>query len=580
MNFNKFKINKDNFKQFSSKTTAILQKFGRGLMLPISILPFVGLLLGIGGVIGANISTTNHTGLIVSKSLKAMSEIVFANLAILFTISIVITFTGESGSAAFLAILGYLVFNSTQSAFIHYNDKVLVDVFYIHKGEWLKSIVGSNLGISSLQTSLFGSIVVGVIVVKIYNKFKYIKLPSALNFFSGIRFLPILIIPSMFLLGLIFLLIWPYVGLLINQIGISLSKTPRGVDGFIYGVLGRALMPFGLHHILITLAYQSAFGEILEYDKLIFKLIESKVDQETIYKIEQSFKSFTKSNTQIIVGDQNIWNFINSIPVNKIQQTPIFLWFENNLNINAGKFTQDYPTYLGTCMGIGLAFILTSSKENKKQTASVIMSAMGVSFLTGITEPLEFTFLFVTPVLYYVVYVPFSGLSYLFMNLVNAHVGVGFARGFIDLLVYGALPVLKGTRFYWAFVFSLIQGVAIFVIFYFWIIKKDLPTPGRKGNELGLISKKDYFELKNKDNSEKRIKEIIKALGSKENIKSVSACATRLRVVVNNESLIKTEELIKLGSVGNIIKNNNIQAIFGGEATIISEKINNILNQE
>ncbi|WP_434338245.1 PTS transporter subunit EIIC [Mycoplasma capricolum] len=580
MNLNKFKVNKNNFRQFSSKITAILQKFGRGLMLPISILPFVGLLLGIGGAIGANISTTNQIGLVVSESLKAMSQIVFANLAILFTISIVITFTGESGSAAFLAVLGYLVFNSTQSAFIHYNDKTLVDVFYIHKGEWLKSIVGSNLGISSLQTSLFGSIIVGIVIVKIYNKFKYIKLPSALNFFSGIRFLPILIIPSMFLLGLIFLLVWPYVGLLINKIGISLSKTPKGVDGFIYGALGRALMPFGLHHILITLAYQSAFGGVLEYDKLVFKLTELKVEQETINKIQEAFKSFTKNNAQTIIGDQNIWNFINSIPINRIEQIPIFLWFENNLNINAGRFTQDYPTYLGTCMGIGLAFILTSNKENRKQTASVILSAMGVSFLTGITEPLEFTFLFVTPILYYAVYVPFSGLSYLFMNLVSAHVGVGFARGFIDLLVYGALPVLKGTRFYWAFIFSLIQGVAIFIIFYFWIIKKDLPTPGRKGNELGLISKKDYFELKNKDNSEKRIHEIIKALGSKENIKSVSACATRLRVVVNNESLIKTKELIKLGSLGNIIKNNNIQAIFGGEATIISEKINNILNQE
>lgn len=188
MNLNKFKVNKNNFKQFSSKITAILQKFGRGLMLPISILPFAGLLLGIGGAIGANISTTNQIGLVVSESLKAMSQIVFANLAILFTISIVITFTGESGSAAFLAVLGYLVFNSTQSAFIHYNDKTLVDVFYIHKGEWLKSIVGSNLGISSLQTSLFGSIIVGIVIVKIYNKFKYIKLPSALNFFLELDF--------------------------------------------------------------------------------------------------------------------------------------------------------------------------------------------------------------------------------------------------------------------------------------------------------------------------------------------------------------------------------------------------------
>ncbi|EXU60073.1 PTS transporter subunit EIIC [Mycoplasma mycoides] len=580
MNFKKIKFKNTDFKQLSSNITAVLQKFGRGLMLPISILPFAGLLLGIGGAIGANISSTNEVGLIISRSLKAMSEIVFANLAILFTISIVITFTNESGSAAFLAILGYLVFNSTQAAFIHYNNNVLVDVFYIHKGEWLKAIIGSNLGITSLQTSLFGSIIVGIIIVKIYNKFKYIQLPNALSFFSGIRFLPILIIPSMFLLGLLFLIVWPYVGFVINQIGIGLSKTPTGVDGFIYGVFGRALMPFGLHHILITLAYQTQFGGILEYDKLISQLEKMNVDQNTINQISEAFKSFTKNNSQIIIGDQNIWNFINSIPLNNIQKTPIFQWFSYNLNINAGRFTQDYPTYLGTCMGIGLAFILTSNKETRKQTASVILSAMGVSFLTGITEPLEFTFLFITPVLYYAVYVPFSGLSYLFMSLVNAHVGVGFARGFIDLIVYGALPVLKGTRFYWAFVFALIQGLVIFVIFYFWIIKKDLPTPGRKDNVLGLISKKDYQELKNKNNNEQRILEIIKALGTIKNIKSVSACATRLRVEIVDQSLVNIEELNKLGSHGNIIKNNNIQVIFGGEATILSEKINNILNKK
>lgn len=569
------------FKDFSSKTTALLQKFGRGLMLPISILPFAGLLLGIGGAVGANFSH-DPTATTVASALKSMSDIVFANLAILFVISIVITFTNDSGSGAFMAILGYLVFNSTQTPFIHFdNDGKLVDIFYFHKGEILNSILAVNLGIKSLQTSLFGAIVVAIVIVVIYNKFKYIQLPNALNFFSGIRFLPILIIPAMFLLSILFLIFWPWVGQGIGHVGVALQKSPRGLDGFIYGVLGRALMPFGLHHIVITLAYQSEFGGVLMLDLLIEKLKEAKLDQVQIDTIIKSFNDVARDGKRLI-GDQNIWNFINSISLNKINDIPLFQWFDKELNVNAGRFTQDYPTYLGTCMGIGLAFIFTSNKNTRKQTISVIASAMAVSFLTGITEPLEFTFLFITPVLYYAVYVPFSGLSYLFMNLVGAHVGVGFARGFIDLLVYGALPVLKGTRFYWAFVFALLQGSTIFVIFYFWIIKKDLATPGRKGNELGLISKKDYQKLKTnqKQNAEQRIGDIIKTLGDKTNLESVSACATRLRVVVKDINLVNKEELNKLTNMGFIAKNNNVQVIFGGEATIISDKINEVLKQD
>ncbi|WP_222563318.1 PTS transporter subunit EIIC [Spiroplasma clarkii] len=280
----------------------------------------------------------------------------------------------------------------------------------------------------------------------------------------------------------------------IYWLGSKAMLAPVGVDGLIYGIFTRALMPFGLHQIVIAVAYQTPFGGSLSLDQLSSVSNISEVDREILLT---AFTSFS-NGAFVIEGDQNLWNFINSIPLNRIDGIPIFDWFHKNLNIYAGRFTQDYPTYLGLCVGIGLALILTADKDKRKVTASVIGSAMVVAFLTGITEPLEFTFLFVTPVLYYAVYVPLSGVSYMLMQLVGAHVGVGFARGFIDLMIYGALPVMKGTRFYWAFVFAPLQGGLIFTIFYFTIKKWNLATPGRNGNEVVLISKKTFEEHKNK----------------------------------------------------------------------------------
>ncbi|WP_027334475.1 PTS transporter subunit EIIC [Mycoplasma elephantis] len=554
------------------------QKLARGLMLPIAILPIAGLLLGIGGAIGAN--TSSEIGKVFANIFKGMSEIVFGNLPVLFCIAVAITFSNDRGGAGFAALIAYLVFNASQYAFIQFDEnKTAISVL------WFQKIVGGvivqNLGITSLNTSIFGGLVIGLITSYTFNYFSMVKLPQSISFFSGIRLVPIILVPISFMVALVFLLIWPLIGQGIYYIGTLLQKSPRGLDGMIYGVLGRALMPFGLHHIPIVMAFQTEFGGVISIKQIDTALANGQITLESADIIKKAICYFSKNNSQI-VGDQNIWNMINGMSTNTLEGMQLFKFFDHKLNINAGRFTQDYPTYLGTCMGIGVAMILASEKQNRKTVSYTVGSAMLVAFLTGITEPLEFTFLFVAPALYYAVYVPFSGLAYSLMSWSQAHIGVGFARGFIDLIIYGALPVAKGTAFYWAFVWSLLLAVITFVIFYFWIVKGKIATPGRLGSNIGLVTKNQFNELKNskKITNDNEVLGIIEKLGGIDNLKSVSACATRLRVELKNDTNLKDEDFVEFGSFGVIHKGLSVQVILGGKATIIADKINQIKTNE
>ncbi|MDE5553087.1 MAG: glucose PTS transporter subunit IIA [Malacoplasma sp.] len=558
-------------------------QLSRGLMLPVAILPIAGLLLGISGAIGANDSS--EAGQIASNILNGMSNVVFTILPLLFCIALTITFSKDRGASGFCSALAYLVFCSFQIAFFQYNDKSeLVSIMWFHNDPiLLSSIVTGSLGYTTLQTSVFGGIVVGLITSVVYNKVSKIQLPKVLDFFSGIRLVPIVLIPVISLLTLLFLIFWPWVGQVINLIGGGIQQAPSGSGGLLYGILGRALMPFGLHHIPIILAFQTPFGGNLELKALTDALSKNGESQTTINTIVSAFGSGTS-----ISGDQNIWNYINGLPYNELllngQKTPIFEWFTKELGVYPGRYTQDYPTYLGACMGIGAAIIVTSKKENRKRVSSVIVSSMFVAFLTGITEPLEFTFLFCAPLLYYIIYVPMSGFSYMFMELAGAHVGVGFARGFIDLIIYGAIPVAKGTNFFYAFPLALAEGLVTFFLFWILIKKLNIETPGRGENNFELINKKTYQELKGKNKDQKngvdkRTIDVIKCLGGLGNIQTVSACATRLRVNLLEPEKLDIKKAKELGSMGEIVKNKSAQLIFGGEATILSEKINNIIDE-
>ncbi|RXY97027.1 PTS glucose transporter subunit IIBC [Malacoplasma penetrans] len=567
------------------KVKDFFSQLSRGLMLPIAILPIAGLLLGIGGAIGANIPQTSDLQ-ILANIFKAMSQVVFDSLPILFCVAITITFSKDRGTAAFSSLLAYLVFCSIQVPFIQKENGQIVSIMWFHTNlNVVRSITTTLFGFTNLQTSIFGGILVGFLTSFIYNKVSKIKLPTALDFFSGIRLVPIVLIPVISLLAVLFLIFWPWVGYVISIIGQNIQLAPYGTGGLLYGILGRSLMPFGLHHIPIILAYQTDFGGVLYKQDLLNALVNNGVSTDsTIYQaINNAFPGTS------IVGDQNIWNFINSLSFNSLPnadgtQTPIFQWFVKNLNVYAGKYTQDYPTYMGACMGIGVALILVSKKENRKRVASVVGSAMAVAFLTGITEPLEYTFLFCAAPLYYLIYVPLSGISYMLMELSQAHVGVGFARGFIDLIIYGAIPVVKGSNFYWAFPIAIGEGLITGFSFYFLIKKFNFSTPGRNENNFELITKSKYKEMKNMASSSKnkneapeRIAKLIYALGGLDNIENVTACATRLRVSLNSSELVKVNDFKSMGSKGEFLKDKAIQVIFGGESSILSDQINDVI---
>ena len=571
-----------NSKKNKGKIKSFFDQLSRGLMLPIAILPIAGLLLGIGGSIGANV--TSETGEIFANIFKGMSDVIFGNLPILFCIAITITFSKDRGASGFAAVIGYLVFCSSQLAFLQFNeDGTLKSIMWFHTQ--ITGMSSTTLGLPTIQTSIFGGIIVGLLTSFIFNKVSILKVPKALDFFSGIRLVPIVLIPVMFLLSTIFLVFWPWVGLGILKMGEGIQGAPGGTGGLLYGILGRALMPFGLHHIPIVLAFQTPFGGVLTSEALNTGIIEAGVSLADQAKIMTLFDKFNGGAN--IEGDQNIWNFINSLPYNTLtsgmEQVPIFDWFYQYTGVYAGRYTQDYPTYLGVCMGIGAALIVASEKKNRRDVSIVVGSSMAVAFLTGITEPLEFTFLFAAPLLFYLIYVPLSGFSYMFMELSGAHIGVGFARGFIDLMIYGALPVLKGTKFYFAFVLAIAEGLFAFVTFLFFIKKFNIQTPGRGDNVIKLMSKNDYQKTKtnqNNNQSDKRFLEIIKNLGGQNNLKDVSACATRLRVTVNDVTNITKESFVPLGSRGMVINGNALQIIFGGEATILSQKINDFINND
>ncbi|MDQ0513566.1 PTS system glucose-specific IIC component [Mycoplasmoides fastidiosum] len=562
------------WKRVVDVTRSFLTQLSQALMLPIAVLPIAGLLLGIGGAIGANVHTATANGF--AAFFKSISEVIFANIAILFGISVAIAFAQTNKIyAGFMMVIGYLVFNSLQSAFIHFDHQnQFQDILWFHKDSNIRYLVGSNLGITSMQTSIFGSIIIGGIVAFVLNRWSEIEV-KYLNFFSGIRLVPILLMPLITGLTMLFLVIWPYVGQLIGIIGDRLATAPGGVDGLVYGMVARSLMPLGLHHILIAIAFQTELG-----GRLTLASVVEAGERLQITEIPefQTLVAELQARNGLIIGDQNIWNFINGLPFNHLptnatgQSLPVFNWFQTQLNVYAGRFTQDYPIYLGAIQGIGLAMILAAKKTYRKKAVAIIGSSMVVAFLTGITEPLEFSFLFVAPLFYYVIYVPLSGLAYMFMKLAGAHVGVGFARGFIDYIIYGAVPVQKGTQFYWAIVIALAMGVFSFVTMYFGAKKFGWKIPYSTDEQLSLIDKKTWTELKKTEPTE-AIPTLVKAYGGFSNIQSITACATRLRIVVIDLNQLDTETIKQQGAVAVLVKGSSTQAIFGGRAQILANQM-------
>ena len=633
-NVDKSKKNKGSIKEF-------IAKLSRGLMLPIAMLPIAGLFLGVGSAI---VNNTEGVAQVIGNILLMPGQIVFNSLPVLFAIAIAITFTKDSGTAGLSAFVGWIVFCAFQCALIQYNriDPSLgnsaenlssIDFLFYHwdvngvatsNGYMMfNSIFTDNVGIKSLSTSVFGGMAVGFSVAWLYNKFKNIQLPAIIGFFSGIRFIPIATFGFSIILSLFFCMVWPLIGQGIYYLGLGLMSIPFGLNSFLFGVIERCLVPFGLHHAFYTPLWYTTAGGSFNLDSYAVIMMNGNyycvVAEGTSNFLKWSDASLSAKGG-IIQGDQTIWmemsklagKEVSVIQINSSYDggTPIAMgssfkttltfdsisqgtrWANSGiLQNNPGQYMQGkYAIMMLALPAAALAMITAAPKENQKMAASIIVSAALASFITGITEPLEYTFLFLAPWMFWGFHAIFCGVSFWLMNLFGAHMGMTFSGGIIDFCIYGVLPdtLGAGANCWWAIIIGLLLTPIYYFGFYFAIKKFNIATPGRGGNEK-LFTKTDYqkkesikqnkIDVKLSEMTPTRLKtiEIIKAYGGLDNLKNVDACITKLRIQVNDIDKVNRDRLMELGARGTIKPSpQSIYAVFGAEADRIKNEMNQV----
>lgn len=501
----------------------VLQKVGKALMLPVAILPAAGILLAVGTAL------TNPTLLAVAPFLDVAwvkhiadvmanaGDIIFSNLAMLFAVGVAIGLSGGEGVAGLAAIVGYLIMNVTMG---------------VAKGLSLGDVTGNHvnpanalvLGIPTLQTGVFGGIIVGLMAAYMYNKLFEIELPSYLGFFAGKRFVPIATAASAVVLGLIMLVVWPPIQVGLNHFSNFMLNSQPTLAAFIFGLIERSLIPFGLHHIW--------------YSPFWFE-----------------FGSYTPHGASTPVhGDQAI--FMAEIK-DRVQ------------HLTAGTFqTGKYPFMMFGLPAAALAIYHEARPERKKIVAGIMGSAALTSFLTGITEPIEFSFLFVAPVLFGI-HAVFAGLSFMVMQLLNVKIGMTFSGGLIDFVLFGVLN--KQTHWWWVIPVGLVFAVIYYFGFRFAIRKFNLKTPGREEVE-------EETEGTTSAPTSDLPYDILEAMGGTKNIANLDACITRLRIQVADVKNVKKDRLKKLGATGVLEVGNNIQVIFGPKSDTIKSQMKDIIS--
>lgn len=526
------------------KIFGVLQRVGRSFMLPIAILPVAGLLLGIGS------SFTNTTvletyglmdvmgpGTILNAILQVMSEagnIVFANLPILFAMGVAIGMAKkEKEVAALAAAIAFFIMHASISAMITINGGT---------ESMLSGATASVCGITSLQMGVFGGIIVGLGVAALHNRFYKIELPQVLSFFGGTRFVPIICSLVYVLVGILMFYIWPVVQNGIYAVGDVVLKS--GYFGtWVYGLMERLLIPFGLHHVFYLPFWQTAVGGTLEV------------------------------GGQLIEGAQNIYFAQLADP-----NTSVFA-------VSATRFMSGkFPLMIFGLPGAALAMYKTAKPEKRKEVGGLLMSAALTSMLTGITEPLEFTFLFVAPLLYGI-HCVFAGLAYMFMHVFEVGVGMTFSGGFIDMFLFGILQGNEKTNWVWIVIVGIVYFVVYYLLFTLLIRKLDLKTPGRGDEEeVKLYRRSDVEARKNaaSDGTETFEADVISAtitqgLGGKGNISDVDCCATRLRCTVHDASLVDKDLLKSTGASGVVQKGEGVQIIYGPRVTVIKSNLEDYL---
>ncbi|HFG0265221.1 TPA: glucose-specific PTS transporter subunit IIBC [Staphylococcus aureus] len=493
-----------------------LQRIGKALMLPVAILPAAGLLLAIGTAMQGEalqhyLPFIQNGGVqTVAKLMTGAGGIIFDNLPMIFALGVAIGLAGGDGVAAIAAFVGYIIMNKTMGDFLQVTPKNIGDP---------ASGYASILGIPTLQTGVFGGIIIGALAAWCYNKFYNINLPSYLGFFAGKRFVPIMMATTSFILAFPMALIWPTIQSGLNAFSTGLLDSNTGVAVFLFGFIKRLLIPFGLHHI-----FHAPFWF--------------------------EFGSWKNVAGEIIHGDQRI--FIEQI--------------REGAHLTAGKFMQgEFPVMMFGLPAAALAIYHTAKPENKKVVAGLMGSAALTSFLTGITEPLEFSFLFVAPLLFFI-HAVLDGLSFLTLYLLDLHLGYTFSGGFIDYFLLGILP--NKTQWWLVIPVGLVYAVIYYFVFRFLIVKLKYKTPGREDKQ-SQAATASATELPYA---------VLEAMGGKANIKHLDACITRLRVEVNDKSKVDVPGLKDLGASGVLEVGNNMQAIFGPKSDQIKHEMQQIMN--
>ena len=498
---------------------AFLQKIGKSLMLPVAVLPVAGLLLGIGsGLLNAEIAWLPS---LIPQVMSQSGNVIFDNLPLIFAIGTTLGLTENDGVAALAAVVGFLVLQATMG--------VMADVLWYHVSaeqetlgvlaqaldydvSFVRKVVSTNVGIKTIQTGVFGGMFVGIVAAYIYKRFYKIQLPPYLGFFAGKRSVPIITALAAIVLGILLSFVWPPIQEKINAFSMWAAYSSPVVAGATYGFVERLLLPFGLHHIWNV----PFFFEIGQY---------------------------VNKAGELVTGD-----------------IPRFFAGDATAGILGGGF-------LIKMFGLpaaALAIFHTAKPENRLKVGGIMASGALTAFLTGITEPLEFTFLFVAPMLYFI-HAVMVGSAFTVINLTGAHIGYTFSQGAIDYMLFYALD----TKPWMVFVLGPVYAVLYYVVFRFFITVFDMKTPGREAESL----KQDEAVASNGAMAEK----LVAAFGGRENIEALDACITRLRLVVKDVDKVDDGALKNLGASGVMRIGNNVQAVFGTHSEILKTEMEEYL---
>ena len=539
------------------KIFGVLQRVGRSFMLPIAILPVAGLLLGLGSSF-TNTTTIETYGLqwlLGDKTIlhallvimNAVGSAIFDNLPLIFAVGVAIGMAKkEKEVSALSAVIAYFVMNVSINAMLKISGKILADGSIAK--DVLDGTITSVCGIQSLQMGVFGGIIVGLGVAALHNRFYKIELPNALSFFGGTRFVPIISTVVYLFVGILMYFIWPTVQNGIYALGGVVTGT--GYFGtLLFGIIKRALIPFGLHHVFYMPFWQTAVGGTMEVAG------------------------------HMVEGGQNIF----------------FAQLADSANI--AHFSADATRYFSGefifmifgLPGAALAMFKCAKQEKKKQAGSLLLSATLACMFTGITEPLEFSFLFVAPALF-AVQVVLAGSAYMIAHILNIAVGLTFSGGLLDFFLFGILQGNEKTS--WMLVIPV--GIVYFLLYYFifsFLIKKfDFKTPGREDDdtETKLYTKADVNARKaardtrasdNKATVDELSQTISRGLGGKVNISDVDCCATRLRCTVHDAARVSDGILKATGASGVVHKGNGVQVIYGPNVTVIKSNLEDYLEK-